>query len=173
MIEVGALRDPQGALPSLPVNFASSAVYKIGLFLVTCVRRMQERGDVVRWVNERGRVGLFGCVVEIDCTNHAGVTIQSPQVDINTVVAGVGTRFLFHNGGRGAEASLISPTGTRSVSLSYYYTLCTFGIPDKDPPAMTNATSFRAVLCQTTFPPLAGVWRKKSTQVWKAREIIR
>jgi hypothetical protein len=59
-IEFGALPDPQDALPSLPVSFASSAVcelFRIGLFLVTCVRRMRERGDV-------RALGLFGCVVQ-------------------------------------------------------------------------------------------------------------
>ena len=79
--------------------------------------------------------------------------LYQPQVDINPVVAGVGTRFLFHNGGRGAEASLISPTGTRSVSFSHYYTLCTFGIPDKDPPAMTNAQLLFGQFCARLLSP--------------------
>ena len=116
------------------------------------------RGPVGK--RERARRVVWLCCTEIDyyvrrplCTNHAGVTIQSPQVDINTVVAGVGTRFLFHNGGRGAEASLISPTGTRSVSFSHYYTSCTFGIPDKDPPAMTNAQLLFGQSCARLLSP--------------------
>ena len=119
------------------------------------------RGPVGK--RERARRVVWLCCTEIDyyvrwplCTNHAGVTIQSPQVDINTVVAGVGTRFLFHNGGRGAEASLISPTGTRSVSLSYYYTLCTFGIPDKDSPCDDQRNFFSGSLVPDYFPPAGG-----------------
>ena len=73
-------------------------------------------------------------------TTTAGVTIQSPQMDINTVAAGGGSRLFFRNGlfqaGPESAGAEPGPVCYRYVicSFSPHYTLCILEIPEKAVP---------------------------------------